>query len=63
MSKQAELLWFTRRLFAEFAEHDFLPANEAYRDETRQALDSAVLCGLLGLPESIPEPLAGPRLQ
>ena len=55
--KQAE------RLFAEFAERDFLPANEAYRDETRQALDRAVLCGLLGLPESILEPLAALRLQ
>lgn len=31
------------RLFAEFAERDFLPANEAYRDGTRQALDRAVL--------------------
>ena len=37
-------------LFAEFAERDFLPANEDYRDETRHALDRAVLCGLLGLP-------------
>ena len=51
------------RLFAEFAERDFLPANEAYRDETRQALDRAVLCGLLALPESILEPLAALRLQ
>ena len=51
------------RLFDEFAERDFLPANEAYRDETRQALDRAVLCGLLGLPESILEPLAALRLQ
>ena len=55
--KQAE------RLFTEFAERDFLPANEAYRDETRQALDRAVLCNLLGLPESILEPLAALRLQ
>ena len=51
------------RLFAEFAEREFLPANEAYRDETRQALDRAVLCGLLGLPESILDPLAALRLQ
>ncbi len=55
--KQAE------RLFAEFAERDLLPANEAYRDETRQALDRAVLCSLLGLPESILDPLAALRLQ
>ena len=51
------------RLFAEFAERDFLPANEAYRDETRRALDRAVLCGLLALPESILEPLEALRLQ
>ena len=51
------------RLFVDFAARDFLPANEAYRDETRQALDRAVLCGLLGLPESILEPLAALRLQ
>ena len=51
------------RLFAEFAEREFLPANEAYRDETRQALDRAMLCDLLGLPESILEPLAALRLQ
>ena len=50
-------------LFAEFAERDFLSANEAYRDETRQTLDRAVLCGLIGLPESILEPLAALRLQ
>ena len=51
------------RLFAEFAERDFLPANEAYRDQTRQALDRAVLCGLLGLPDSILQPLEALRLQ
>ncbi len=50
-------------LFAEFAELDFLPANEAYRDKTRQDLDRAVLCDLLGLPESILGPLAALRLQ
>ena len=58
-----EQLKHAERLFAEFAERDFLPANEAYRDETRQALDRAVLCGLLSLPESILEPLAALRLQ
>lgn len=51
------------RLFAEYAERDFLPANEAYRDESRQAIDRAVLCGLLGLPEAILEPLGALRLQ
>lgn len=33
------------------------PANEAYHDETRQALDRAILVDLLGLPETILEPL------
>ena len=51
------------RLFTEFAARDLLPANEAYRDETRQDLDRAVLCELLGLPESILEPLALLRRQ
>ena len=51
------------RLFSDFASRDFLPANEAYRDETRKDLDRAVLCDLLGLPESILEPLALLRRQ
>ena len=42
-----------RRVFAEFEARPFLPANEAYRDTNRQALDEAVLCNLLGLPSSI----------
>ena len=41
----------------------FLPANEAYRDEARQRLDAEVLCGILGLPTKILEPLAHFRLQ
>ncbi len=50
-------------IFDDFREREFLPANEAYHDETRQALDEAVLVNLLGLPESILEPLALLRLQ
>ena len=46
-----------KAIFDAFTERDFLPANEAYRDETRKALDRAVLCDLLGLPETILEPL------
>ena len=46
------------KLFRDFKTRDFLPANEAYRDETRQALDAAVLVELLGYPESLLEPLA-----
>lgn len=50
-------------VFDEFRERPFLPANEAYRDENRQALDKAVLVDLLGLPELILEPLAVLRRQ
>ena len=44
-------------LFADFRDRDFLPANEAYCDETREALDRAVLVDLLGLPDDAMEPL------
>lgn len=37
------------QVFANFEKRQFLPANEAWRDETRQALDEAVLCGVLNL--------------
>ncbi len=50
-------------IFEDFREREFLPANEAYHDETRQALDNAVLIDLLGLPEDILDPLALLRLQ
>ena len=56
-------LGLARAIFSEFAERDLLPANEAYRDATRTSLDRAVLCELLGLPESILEPLDVLRLQ
>ena len=45
-------------IFKEFREREMLPANEAWRDQTRQAIDRAVLIDLLGLPENILEPLA-----
>ena len=35
--------------FSEFEHRLFLPANEAWRDTTRQALDEAVLCDVLDL--------------
>ena len=38
-----------KEIFAEFRDKAMLPANEAYRDEVRQALDCAVLIDLLGL--------------
>ena len=53
----------SHRIFADFLDYEFLPANEAYRDPTRQALDRAVLIDLLGLPESILDPLTLLRRQ
>lgn len=37
------------QVFANFGNQLLLPANEAWRDTTRQALDEAVLCDVLGL--------------
>jgi hypothetical protein len=34
-----------RQIFGDLRERDFLPANEAYRDETRKALDRELLFG------------------
>ena len=45
------------RIFNRFKSKTFLPANEAYHDPTRHALDRALLVELLGLPESILQPL------
>ncbi len=45
-------------IFDDMRERTFLPANEAYRDTTRQELDHRVLIEVLGLPESVLEPLA-----
>ncbi len=50
-------------LFDSFRSRTLLPANEAYRDETRQALDRAVLLDWLGLPDDVIEPLALLRAQ
>ena len=50
-------------IFEEFCAREFLPANEAYRDETRQALDRAMLIDLLGLPETVLESLDVLRAQ
>ena len=56
-------LGIAERIFEDFRDWTFLPANEAYRDDTRKALDRAVLCDLLGLPETILEPLDVLRAQ
>lgn len=41
------------RIFDRFKLLQLLPANEAYRDNTRQNLDKAVLVDLLGLPAEV----------
>ena len=50
-------------IFEEFRDRPLLPANEAYRDDARKALDRAVLVDLLDLPEDVLEPLDNLRLQ
>ena len=50
-------------IFQDMRDSQFLPANEAYRDNTRKELDHRVLIDMLGLPESILEPLDLLRLK
>ena len=50
-------------IFDDMRDRDFLPANEAWRDESRKELDRRVLVELLGLPESVLEPLDLLRLK
>ena len=50
-------------IFNRFVEKEFLPANQAYEDRTRQELDQAVLVELLGLSQSIAESLSILRYQ
>jgi predicted RNA methylase len=50
-------------VFARFRQLPLLPANEAYRDATRHALDRALLIEILELPEDVLEPLASLRQQ
>ena len=50
-------------IFDEIKILNFLPANEAYRDETRKLLDRRVLIDLLNLPETVLEPLDLLRLK
>ena len=44
-------------IFEDMKSAQFLPANEAYRDNTRKELDYRVLIDMLGLPGSLLEPL------
>ena len=50
-------------IFEDMREAQFLPANEAYRDNARKELDHRVLINVLGLPESVLEPLELLRLK
>ena len=51
-----------RDIYARFCDRVFLPANEAYRDDTRKALDAEIF-EVLGLPESLLESLDLLRLK
>ena len=50
-------------IFAGFRDRGMLPANEAWMDKTRQALDRAILIELLEFPEDVLQPLALLRRQ
>ena len=50
-------------IFDEMRSAQFLPANEAYHDNSRQELDYRVLIDMLGLPRSVLEPLDLLRLK
>lgn len=51
-------------IFDDMRNREFLPANEAYRDESRKELDRRVLVDLLGLPEDkVMDPLELLRLK
>ena len=50
-------------IFERFLTQPLMAANEAYRDDVRQALDRAVLVELLGLPEDVLVPLGNLRQQ
>ena len=52
-----------KEIFEEFKNREFLPANEAYRDPSRQALDRVILIDLLEFPEDVLPPLDNLRLQ
>ena len=51
------------RVFQQLEDSEFLPANEAWRDDTRKELDRALLVDVLGYPDDILDPLDSLRLQ
>ncbi len=56
-------LQLAETIFEDMRDREFLPANEAWRDDSRKELDRRVLVQLLGLPESLLEPLDLLRLK
>ena len=48
----------SEKIFDDFRDRNFLPANEAYRDDVRKALDRAVLVDVLGYEDDLLENLA-----
>ena len=56
-------LEIAEEIFGDMQDAQFLPANEAYRDNTRKELDHRVLTDMLGLSESVLEPLDLLRLK
>ena len=58
-----EQLATAEAIFADMRDAQFLPANEAWHDNTRQELDYRVLTEMLGLPKSIIQPLDLLRLK
>ena len=58
-----EQLAVAEAIFEDLRDAQFLPANEAYRDDSRKELDRRVLTELLGLSASVMEPLELLRLK
>ena len=58
-----EQLATAENIFSDMRDSLFLPANEAWHDNTRQELDYRVLTEMLGLPKSIIHPLDLLRLK
>ncbi len=56
-------LTLSEQIFEKFRDRYFLPANEAYRDDTRIALDHSVLVSLLGIEDHLLHNLAVLREQ
>ncbi len=53
-----EQLNLSEKIFDDFHDRNFLPSNEAYRDDVRKALDRALLVDLLGYEDDLLENLA-----